>query len=365
MAVTSTSSKLARLGSLQQITSVKLDDRNDPLPRVSCVTLCHNESMIIDQFLDHYRALGVCEFFIVDDRSTDGTFEKLLEQPDVSLFRPLGEAEFKDNVGIWRQEILDRFCANSWVSLPDMDEFLYLRKMTATLPTVAYSMDAVDEGALMAVMIDMYADQPFSEQQYTGASPLVEAYPFFDGQGRQPNGPRISALPQSFTKRFPTPPVCFKGGVRERLFFTPKALSPFQRFVIARYSSMDRPLNPNWLQAWQNKFTRAVTKSAFEGAPFVLNKFALLKWRSGMKFPRAPHSVSAKMRVSESITAMLHYKFYKGISGLEYNAKRGQHVGGAKIYTTMIDQQDVLRQSPMCEDTRRFSGIASLAGILR
>ena len=37
---------------------------------------------LIRSFLDHHRKLGVDQFIIVDDRSTDGTREWLVAQPD-------------------------------------------------------------------------------------------------------------------------------------------------------------------------------------------------------------------------------------------------------------------------------------------
>tara|TARA_R110002096_G_scaffold101798_1_gene225221 strand:+ start:141 stop:395 length:255 start_codon:yes stop_codon:yes gene_type:complete len=84
-----------------------------------------------------------------------------------------------------------------------------------------------------------------------------------------------------------------------------------------------------------------------------------------MKFHRAPHAIDTAVPVSESIAALLHYKFYKGVNGFEYNAKRGQHAGGAQMYATMISRTDALAQSPMCDITRRFDGVASLSGIVR
>ncbi|QXT40651.1 glycosyltransferase family 2 protein [Gymnodinialimonas ceratoperidinii] len=356
---------LIQIGTLQQVTPVTAVGKSGDLPRVSCVTLCHNEVLIVEQFLDHYRALGIEQFYIVDDRSTDGTFEILKEQPDVAVFRPIGDAEFKDNVAAWRHFLLNEYCAGSWVCLPDMDEFLYLADKTRTLPQTAEALDHAGEAALIAAMIDMYADLPINEQRYDGSVPLTQAFPYFDGQGEVPSGLRIAALPKKFARRFPTPPVCFMGGVRERLFFTPSRLSSLKRTLLSTYSNMNRPINPSWLQAWQNRLTRAATKSAFTKSPVILNKFALLKWQVGMKFHRAPHAINTKVPVSESIAALLHFKFYKGVSGFEYNVQRGQHAGGSTMYSTMIDKSDALETSPVCSVSRRFEGVESLKGIVR
>jgi hypothetical protein len=356
---------LERLGSLEQVTGPADPRLDGALARVSCVTLCHNERLIVGQFLDHYRSLGISQFYIVDDRSTDGTFEYLADQPDVALFRPVGEAQYKDNVGVWRQAILDRFCDGGWVCLPDLDEFLYVRDAAASLPQIAAAMEVSGEEALIGVMVDMYSEQPLMQGAYDGSVTLTQAFPFFDGQGVPPTGSRIVALPQSFTTRFPTPPVCFMGGVRERVFSDRKPLNAVQRALSARFSHMGRPMNPTWIEALQNRVTRTLTKSVLGDTQLVLNKFALLKWRAGTRFPRAPHFVDRKVTVSESIAAFLHYKFYKGVAGMEYSARREQHAGGAKVYKRIVSQRDVLERPWMSPATRRFEGVGSLSEIIR
>lgn len=110
-----------------------------------------------------------------------------MDQGDVSVFRPVGTAEYKDNVSTWRQLILDRFCDTAWVCLPDLDEFLYFRAVPSTLPQVARSLDMAGEEALMGIMVDMYADGPIALPAYDGSIPIRDAYPLFDGQGYPPH----------------------------------------------------------------------------------------------------------------------------------------------------------------------------------
>ena len=50
-----------------------------------------------------------------------------------------------------------------------------------------------------------------------------------------------------------------------------------------------------------------------------------------MRFPRGPHFVNCKLKVSESIAAFLHYKFYKGfgVNGIQRKTRtaRGRREG--------------------------------------
>ena len=47
---------------------------------------CRNERLRLPAFFQHYRAMGVDRFYIVDNESSDGTIDFLAEQPDVRLF---------------------------------------------------------------------------------------------------------------------------------------------------------------------------------------------------------------------------------------------------------------------------------------
>ena len=54
---------------------------------VLCFTVLRNEIDRLPHFLAHYRALGVNHFFVVVNLSDDGSFEYLLGQEDVSIWR--------------------------------------------------------------------------------------------------------------------------------------------------------------------------------------------------------------------------------------------------------------------------------------
>ena len=332
---------------------------------VTCVTVCHNEAGIIDQFLEHYRSIGVGNFLVVDDRSTDGTTDILAAQPDVSLFRPTGGAQFKDNLGKWRQDLLDTYCSSAWVTLPDMDEFLYFNSMPASLSALTVELEAEGSEALIAAMVDMYGDAPIKDQIYTGTAPLEEEFPFFDGVSEMPHGLRIVSQPTSFVRRFPTPSVAIKGGVRERIFFAPPRPSRIQKWMMTRWAHPRRPLNPTWLEKKQNALLRALTQAKTPAPPFVLNKFALLKWPRGAKFSRAPHSLDRVVKVSERLAVFLHFKFYKGVQAFNYNVERGQHAGGSVHYRKILEQADALERNPVYSGSRRFEGLHSLDGLLR
>jgi len=84
-----------------------------------------------------------------------------------------------------------------------------------------------------------------------------------------------------------------------------------------------------------------------------------------MRFSGGSHAVSAKLKLSEHSGALLHYKFTRGIRGLEYIAQRGQHAGSSVHYRTMLKYEKLLEKSPVTDISRTYSDSLSLNGLLR
>ena len=108
---------------------------------------------------------------------------------------------------------------------------------------------------------------------------------------------------------------------------------------------------------------RRLTRGFFKGA-LDMQKIGLCRWRPGTGFVGA-HRLREPYRMSESIAALLHFKFTRGVAGLEYTAQRGQHFGGARHYHDMLDATEILGRSPLFSGSRQWQGSASLQGIIR
>jgi hypothetical protein len=134
-----------------------------------CVALCHNERNILKDFLEHYRSLAKIAFLIVDDRSTDGSREFLLQQPDVTLFQPIPGSTYREHKRYWRQELLDAYSDGKWCLAPDIDEhFVYLGMENKPLPDLITEIEREGAEAMCAFMLDMYADKPLADHVYSG-----------------------------------------------------------------------------------------------------------------------------------------------------------------------------------------------------
>lgn len=329
--------------------------------RVLCVALTHNEMSILPEFLDHYRRLGPVQFAIVDDRSDDGSREFLLGQPDVTLFEPKPGSTYADHKRQWRRELLDAFAHNRWCLVPDIDEHLiYADYETRGLDTLIAALEAEGSEALHCTMLDMYACKPLADHTYEGGG-LLATFPMTDGVDSY----FMLPAPTRYARKYPTPTVLMHGGMRSRLFFSQMGPTRLQSALLSCFAGINAPFNPSRVRLAAARATRRASRGLLGDDPFIVTKLTLLKWRCGLGFSGGSHSVTQHLRVSERAGVLLHFKFTKGIAGLQYLAARGQHAGGGRYYRRMLETGNVLTLSPCYSNTIKVTGSASLSGFLR
>ena len=321
----------------------------------------HNEDNIILQFLSHYRSMGVRDFIIIDDHSTDNTQNILKAQNDVTIYTPKPGSTYKEDKIAWRCDLLDSVADQSWVLLPDIDEHLIFPDMERTdIQSFANQIESYGAQALFTTMVDMYADKPLYEHKFPGGN-LIDVFPYFDDPSHSSSGYRLLPPAKRFLKRFPTPPVCAYGGVRDRMFFNEVQTSSFlSNWALRTFAHLGGTLDPGFADNLKNAFARQVSKKQFGPDPLSMTKLGLLKWQKGMKFSGGPHAVSKKLNLAKSTGAFLHFKFTKGSEGIKYVANRGQHAGASVLYQKILRQIDQFDQSPFSECSIAFSGPKSL-----
>ena len=329
----------------------------------------HNEAHILRQFLQHYRHLGVVHFIFVDDHSTDETDEILQKVEDVTVFKPVtGSSYSKDKVA-WRCDLLDHFCDGNWVLLPDLDEHLvYPHIETAPLQRLVNKFDADGAQAMYTTMIDMYGNRPLQDHVFSDGI-LLEHFPYFDRPAHPAHSYRMQPPASRFLKKYPTPAVHVYGGMRERQFFQGQRQirGMLSSALLNRFANLNRPLNPNLKDRIANAITRLITKRLFPAKPFTLTKLALVKWKKGLKLSGGPHAVSEKLNLASTTGVFLHFKFTKGMNGLKYLARRGEHAGGGEYYQQILNQQELLSLSPYSKISEKYTSSQTLidCGLMR
>lgn len=183
--------------------------------KLMAMTVVFNEILRLPDFFRHYRGLGVERFVFIDNGSTDGTVEFLLDQPDVDLFstRALFSAS---NAGIsWGMGLTRHLGLKGWIVRVDADEHLvYDGCERHDLHDLIKLLEAGGRRSLPAMMLDMYPPGRIRDAAPRADDRLIDICPLFDGEGYRINEPADRLAVHRI--------IGYVGGPRERLFSSPE-----------------------------------------------------------------------------------------------------------------------------------------------
>jgi hypothetical protein len=245
---------------LKRLDSNVISTQSEEIRGFACVK---NEIQRLPYFLNYHRALGVDRFFIIDNRSTDGTRRFLLSQPDVHCF-DCADSFFEGNVEPprWTNSILNVFGDGYWCLTLDPDELLvYPFCESVNLKQFCAFLEKAGADTLATNFVDMYCDGPILKARYHTGLAFVDFFPYFD---------RSPGWTQSAEGQYP--PVLTFGGVRERAFWNGRLRKPM---------------------------------------PPCLTKVPLVRWRRGKRYLVVNHLISEAI-ISDVTAALLHFKYMPG-----------------------------------------------------
>ncbi len=167
-----------------------------------------NEHKRLPYFLKHYREMGANHFLIVDNDSDDGSYEYLLEQPDVSLWRT--NSSYKGSrYGVdWLNHLQSKYGHEHWTLVVDPDELLiYPFCDTRSLRALTDWLDASEVKSFGTMLLDLYSKEPLNDLSYQPGDNPMDVTPWFDtGNLMITKNPKFGNL-------------WIQGGVRARVFF--------------------------------------------------------------------------------------------------------------------------------------------------
>ena len=259
------------------------------------LAILRNEMYFLPAFLAHYRRLGVQRFVFLDDRSDDGSFEFLVQQPDTVVVG--SDRRFGDKVELpsilsgsirdfrihflWRSILYDMFARERWALLVDLDEFIHLPSGT-TFQALVSKLDEQSIRALWAVMLDVYPKDITSFAEIGNCTQLnMSAIWYFDAE-------------QHLRLRRGRPPKIVYPGARARLF------SQFGIDTLYAELGVRRP----------SRILRLLRRICTLRRPLRYNsivKPALLKWRDDSYF-KSPHNTNLSASTNY-LLPIQHFRF--------------------------------------------------------
>lgn len=153
---------------------------------VSCgedemVVLClmRNGELWIRSYIEHYLALGGRHIVFLDNGSTDDSITLATSYDRVSVWS--SDLPFRRYQHAFRRWLTRRFGRNRWALHADVDELWdYPGSETLDLGGFLSYLNEHGYRAVVAQMLDMFADEPFSRLRSSPEDSLKQEYRFYD-----------------------------------------------------------------------------------------------------------------------------------------------------------------------------------------
>ncbi|KQV83672.1 glycosyltransferase family 2 protein [Rhizobium sp. Root1220] len=265
------------------------------------IFLTRNDRKLLPAFLSHYRGLGVTRFICVDDASSDGSREFLLEQTDVDLW--VSDVRFKEarRGRRWRERLFSLYGTDRWYVNVDSDEFLIYEGFgNRGLRSVIDGLEGAGFLRMSAPMLDMYPiDLESAEVEKLEQSDPWTVADHFDGDG----------YTLTTTKRA----ISVRGGPREREF-----------------------------------------KSGLE-----LIKYPLIFWDAKCRFGPSIHQPLPYGRNFVPVMGvLLHFKFFADYAEVAKAAvEGGQYFNNSSAYSSIVEKMDQNGSLRLQSDlSRKYTG---------
>lgn len=191
------------------------------------VAVVRDAGPFLETFLEYYVRLGATRIVLLDNGSEDGTIERALAFPEVSVLRCT--LPFRDYDLAFKRYLIERFGEGSWCLLVDHDElFDYPGSDRLPLAGLLRYLNARGFTAVMAVVVDMFPDGPADTWPPPGRE-AIEAAVWYDLSGLSSSRPWRLLL----TNRFADPQMRFFRGGLPYLIFGVRTVAT--RFPLVHY----------------------------------------------------------------------------------------------------------------------------------
>ncbi len=190
------------------------------------ICLVRDGELYVNSFLQHYTQLGVKHIVLLDNGSTDQTVSLARQYANVTILQC--RLPFKRYKMALRHYLIRRFGQQGrWLLYVDIDElFDYPHSDVVSLPRFLGYLRQEGYTAVVAYMLDMFADQPLTAVTSHIDDDLKARYRYYDISD-------IVRMDYHFPRnQLPTPEIkTYLGGIRRTLFDPHTAI----RFILIKH----------------------------------------------------------------------------------------------------------------------------------
>lgn len=246
---------------LYKISNKKIHRKNRYSPILFCVI--KNDVDKLKYFFEHYRKKGIEVFVFLDNHSTDGTLEYLLQQKDTIVFESAQEYTSARRVA-WINRMVGMYGENEWCLVVDSDELVdYIDSEKYSFSDITKRAEKQGIKRIEGFMLDMYSEEGLFNSKQKDDWYLNNIY--FDKD--------------SYELKSWMHGLIIRGGPRKRVFQRDMQLSKYPLFYFGKedfiasshYMIPDYPvkMTPVWLAIKHYKF---IDKKDFEKVKDAVSK---------------------------------------------------------------------------------------------
>lgn len=159
------------------VEAVRINDSTIKTTEPILICAVRDDLHKVKKQIEYHSKIGISNFAYIDNNSTDGTYEWLLEQEGISLFRT--DERFSPTISIsWRKQVMDIFGYERWYLVIDSDEFFCYPGMERI--SINKYIEFIEEKgyqAAFAPLLDMY---PKGDLFLSNECSFDESYNYFD-----------------------------------------------------------------------------------------------------------------------------------------------------------------------------------------
>ncbi|MCL1997615.1 MAG: glycosyltransferase family 2 protein [Turicibacter sp.] len=143
------------------------------------VVTVKNDCSRLEHFFRHYRGMGVKYFAFIDNGSTDGTIEAILEQNDTACFSASDKYHSTLKTA-WFNRVVAHLGINQWYMIVDSDELLVYPEMNKlNIQQYTNILDSNEIDFIRAVLVDVYPNGPLMDESKSDEE-YLESCVYFD-----------------------------------------------------------------------------------------------------------------------------------------------------------------------------------------